>query len=500
MDSQRRFLRALFGLSLVAITAFGLEFVLEWYRLGQPDLAAMNWADTNNAKLVDVLSPMARAYNNMLAMLLATIGLAIPLTANMHTPKLIEMFLRDRINQVVLTLGALGAAHVLWVDFLIGPHFAPVWEYRLAVVGAIAGWIVVVPYFFYVVRFVDPSNILARLQEQVGGVVEQVERGLCDPQAAHPLVHERLHQIGTLILKAIDRADRGVALEGIWALKRLLDHYGQHKAKLLPRWFQVDRQDFVGLSADALALVNADRTWFEHKALSQLFLAYQSALIRNADVIAAISDATRVIAVHAAGRHDDPVLNLTVKFFNTYLREAIKRKDLHAVYDVFYQYRVLAAEELREHPQVVADIGRRFVTYSDYALDNGLAFVPLMAGFDLGWIVCQAYQSRSPVAGELLDSALALRQKCGPDARLLGLKAQLMLGAYFLAHRLAAEAERVRTNLGDVPRSALDQAERDLTALDEPVFWEVTARQMNFEWVPPEQRPFLQAFVASLRP
>ena len=56
----------------------------------------MSWAGVNNAKLVDMLSPMARAYNNVLAMLIATIGLAIPLTANMHTPKLIEMFLRDR--------------------------------------------------------------------------------------------------------------------------------------------------------------------------------------------------------------------------------------------------------------------------------------------------------------------------------------------------------------------------------------------------------------------
>ena len=78
---------------------FGLEFFLEWRRLGMPGLHEMSWAGTNNAKLVDLLSPMARAYNNVLAMLLATIGLAIPLTANMHTPKLIDMFLRDRINR-----------------------------------------------------------------------------------------------------------------------------------------------------------------------------------------------------------------------------------------------------------------------------------------------------------------------------------------------------------------------------------------------------------------
>ncbi|MCA9674052.1 MAG: DUF2254 domain-containing protein, partial [Myxococcales bacterium] len=113
---------------------FGLEFFLEWRRLGMPGLHEMSWADTNNAKLVDLLSPMARAYNNVLAMLLATIGLAIPLTANMHTPKLIDMFLRDRINRFVLSFMALGAAHVLFVAYLIGPEFAPIWAIRVAVV------------------------------------------------------------------------------------------------------------------------------------------------------------------------------------------------------------------------------------------------------------------------------------------------------------------------------------------------------------------------------
>src|SRR5262249_37433467 len=77
MDSERRFRLGLLAFISLATTLFALEFFLEWLRLGQPDL--LGWQDTNNAKLVDVLSPMARAYNNILAMLLATIGLAIPL-------------------------------------------------------------------------------------------------------------------------------------------------------------------------------------------------------------------------------------------------------------------------------------------------------------------------------------------------------------------------------------------------------------------------------------
>src|SRR5690242_13532868 len=119
---------------------FGIEFFVEWSRAGYPGWGAMSWRGVNNAKLVDIMSPMARAYNNVLAMLIATIGLAIPLTANMHTPKLIEMFLKDRVNRWVLSFIALGAAHVLWVQYIIGPQFTPEWAITAAIFLAIIGW------------------------------------------------------------------------------------------------------------------------------------------------------------------------------------------------------------------------------------------------------------------------------------------------------------------------------------------------------------------------
>src|SRR3954466_15961667 len=126
---RKLFLRS-FAIAFIAfVLLFGGEFFLEWRAAGYPGMSAMSWSEAGNAsKLVDVLSPMARAYNNVLAMLIATIGLAIPLTANMHTPKLIEMFLKDRVNRWVLSFIAVGAAHVLWVDYMIGPKFVPTWS------------------------------------------------------------------------------------------------------------------------------------------------------------------------------------------------------------------------------------------------------------------------------------------------------------------------------------------------------------------------------------
>ncbi|MEZ4403203.1 MAG: DUF2254 family protein [Kofleriaceae bacterium] len=487
---------------LIAFAAFALlfslEFVLEWNAAGRPGLADMSWAGENNAKLADVLSPMARAYNNVLAMLLATIGLAIPLTANMHTPKLIDLFLRDRINRVVLSFMALGAAHVLFVAYIIGPRFAPLWSIRVAVVAALAGWAVLIPYFFYVVRFLDPSQIVRRLSAETIALVARVADHGDDPVATQEEVAERIDQLGTIVLKSLDRGDRGVAREGVWALKQLIDQHAAYKDRLPRGWFRVDRADFIGLSDEALDLIIDERTWFEMKCGHQLFVGYQRALRTASDTVSSISDANRVIALRAATRGDREALRLAVRFFNNYLREAIKARDVHAVYDVFHQYRLLA-KDVCDRPVLLRQIGDHFVYYAAMARQYGLVFAPQLAVFDLGYIVRRAYEAGAEAAPALLASLLGLPHRTADDVHTLAVKAKLILGAFFVEHGRTREAEQVRANLADVSGPEIARAEADLLAA-ERVFFEVTDHQVNLEYVPPERREPLRKFAATLVP
>src|SRR5207249_10649018 len=117
------------------------------------------------------------------------------------------------------------------------------------------------------------------------------------------------------------------------------------------------------------------RTWFAHRVLTQIFLAYQSALAKTQDIVSALSDTLRIIATHAAQRQDDKVLELAVRFFNNDLREAIKRKDAHAVYDLLYQYRVLAGD-LCDRPELLKRISQHIRYYCDQAQGAGLNIVP----------------------------------------------------------------------------------------------------------------------------
>src|SRR5207302_256409 len=157
-----------------------------------------------------------------------------------------------------------------------------------------------------------------------------------------------------------------------------------------------------------------NRTWVEHRILSHIFLAYQTALSKTQDVISSLSEASRGIALRAAQRGDEKALDLCIKFFNNYLREALKRKDVHAIYDLYYQYRRLASE-LLDRPEVVKRMARYFDYYSDSAEASGLAIVPQIVAFDIGWLVRKAHEKKSPAIGALLDTMLQLNHKIASD-------------------------------------------------------------------------------------
>src|SRR5690606_23977042 len=200
----------------------------------------------------------------------------------------------------------------------------PTWAITASIVMAIVGWAILLPYFFYVVRFVDPSRLIIRLRDHAMSVVHQVATRKADPYDAQIDVSVRVNQIGTIIIKSLDRSDRDVAAEGTWALKRMLDEYAEHKPRMPKEWIKVDRADFVGLSDEALEMLTENKTWFEMKCLLQIEHGFLRALYGDNDSVSTFSDALRVIACRADDHHDEQALRLCIRFFNNYLREAIK--------------------------------------------------------------------------------------------------------------------------------------------------------------------------------
>ncbi len=495
LDELRvEFVRGVVGIACAFACLFGLELYAELRAHGLPALNANSWIGVlSNTKILDTLSPVARAYNNILAMLLATIGLAIPLTANMHTPKLIDLFLKDWVNRVVLTIGAFGAAHVLWVGYLTGPNFVSIWPYRIALLGALLGWVILIPYFFYVVRFLDPSVIIVRLRNQVIQTLQKVIRGKVPAEQAQEEIQDLLFQIGTIVIKAFDRADRGIAQEGVWALRQVIRAYGEVKARMGEEWFLVGRSDFVGMSHHAIQTINQKRTWLEMHVLYQFVLCFRHALGNAPDEISTISNVTRRIAVEAERREDRHVVSLSIRVFNTLLRDALNKHDVRAAFDVFYQYRQLATE-LSGDARFVKRIGGFFVVYANLADEVGCHSVADLAGFDLEFITEMAYLQKSPAAPELLAHLLSLSHERAGKITSARVRAKVLAGAFFEEQKLGEELAQVKLDLASVPAAELALAIQVLLLNQKRMYWEVTDRAVNIEWTDKVRRRHIRAF------
>ena len=102
----------------------------------------------------------------------------------------------------------------------------------------------------------------------------------------------------------------------------------------------------------------------------------------------------------------------------------------------------------------------------------------------------------SPIAGDLLKTMLSLPHRTGDDLHSMAVKAKLILGGFFVENNLSEEADIVRKNLRDVDSIHIHSAKAELLAADRS-FFEVTDRQLNLEYVPPERREPLSRFCDS---
>ena len=239
-----------------------------------------------------------------------------------------------------------------------------------------------------------------------------------------------------------------------------------------------------------------ERIFFERKVLQQLYLGYQHAVTKASDAVSSISDAHRVAALGAAQRGDDAALRLSLRYVNSFLRESVKLKHVHSLYDVFYQSRLLATA-LAARTGLVPEMVTHLAEYAEAARANGLAFVPSFAAFDLAQIAAEARRADNPDAADVIDRVLAVPHERGGTLEPLVVEAKLKLGAMLALVGANDDAARVRAALQEVPREVIERCGRDLLAAPR-CFHEVTDRQVDLRWLRPEERAPLEKLVASL--
>ena len=119
---------------------------------------------------------IARGLNQLLAATFLTVAVAVPLTANMYSVKFLDFFLRDPVNAGVLGLVVFATFENAWVAYLIRDGFVPTFALQVAFVLLALCSAALLPYIYYVFRFLHPNTLLRRLEQQFEDALASARR------------------------------------------------------------------------------------------------------------------------------------------------------------------------------------------------------------------------------------------------------------------------------------------------------------------------------------
>ncbi len=454
----------------------------------------------------------------VLGLALTVSSIIVQLAATRFTPYITNLFFRARTNLLVLGFFVTSTVFVVWVNFSIDPEHVPRWGVFFSMVLMTGSLGLLFPYFAYVFDFLDPEKIVGRITADglyaCTPIKGKAAKAIDERQLA---AVEAVEHLANISLNALQQKDKNIASSAVDALGKFAILYGETKAGMLREWHRIpqwNRQspDFVSLSREAVNDLTDRGIWLEWKVLRQYQMLFNEALDRIKDVCYLIAIDTRRLGEAASKRGDLHALDLAIKFFNTFMRAAINKKDIRTAYNILHQYRQLAEVVLMHanHPamavgdqapeleQRTVDIARFMRYYSATVFQGGMAFITEVIAHDIGAICAHAFRLGARCHDQLLDIFLrvddtaesAEQEKTQRGVR----KAQIKLASTYLAYGGVALARRIADDMRAEPPQRLRSIWHELRTLSTREFWEVIDRGSNFDYLTPDQKAQLATF------
>lgn len=491
-------------LALLAATAccYALLWWIDFGPLEDPPGPIQLFGQPDAAETIGGLGEVTVA---VLGIVLTVVAIIVELAASRYTPRITELFLRDPINGAVLSFFAVTSALVIATSMsLYGPAY-PSTMVRVVVSTMIVSMLSILPYFVYVFDFLTPRSVVRRLQARACRGLSLGRRN-ASPKSQRVL-SSGIEQLGDIALNSVQKKEKAIAVSAIAALSIVGRRATEARLSMPARWFDLgdiatSDQDFVSFHPDIIRRINERQIWPQTKVLRQYLSVFSDSLVQLQDVAHMIAIHTRHLAVHAI-QHDHPqAATACLHFMHTYFRQAINQRDVRTAYNVFNEYRSLAEDLLAlDQGPLVIEIGERFKFYGQLAFSRQLPFILETAAYDLCTLLEVTALRDHPCHDALLEIFLELdREPDGgslQEASLRGVrKAQLKLATFYLLHGRESLARRIFDDMKHELPSRLASIRHDLEQTQEPEFWEVSDRPVNFDWLAPDQRAQLDVFFA----
>ena len=492
----------LLGFYLVDYLAWspGTEALRDLRLAGKPSLLHELFTyDPDTAQ--NALGNLAQVIAAVLGIVITVVSIVVQLAATRYTPRVAEMFFRDRTNLLLLGFFIVAGIDAVWVSLSVSRWFVPQVSITATLVLVTLSVLLMVPYFAYVFDFLDPEKVVARIQEQA---LASSQSGEGDLGARQERVLQSIEQLTDVAMNAIAQRDKLIAQGAVDALKELAARYLSHKRAAEPAWFDIGERlrqnpDFVSMSPESVDDLARRAVWLEWKVLRQYQAIYNESLGELPDMNYLLAIDTRYIGEAALGVGDEQALRLVVKFFNTYLRSTLNERQIRVAYNVLNQYRLLGERMIGgPHDGFAIEVAGHFRYYGQLAHGLGLAFVTETCAYDLAALCEVAYERKAPSHDKALAALLDLDRKAETDEQetmLRGVrKAQAKLATYYLVNGNEPGARQIAQDMVEEPASRLRSIRDELLRVESKDFWEVIDRGTNFDYLDADRKRALGVF------
>ena len=457
--------------------------------------------------ITDALPAMAGMTAAVLGIVITVVSIIVQLSAERYTG-VAQLFLRDRVNVAVMAYFVIACVCGVWLSMAVQRAFVPKAMIVAMLIFTTSGLVVMLPYFAYVFRFLEPQSIIRRIsKDAVARVNDAVTAPPAEAVAAQAGILTAMAELTDITSNSISGKDKIIASRAVDAIKDLVLGYLAIKRRAPAAWFGIgdgirDDPDFVAMDPESLRDLEGQRTWVEWKALRQYLGIYNEAQGAMPDINYLIAIDTRYLGEAAAARGEREVVILAFKFMNSYLRATINAKAVRTAYNVLNQYRQLVEAMIRRgEDDLAADAVGHMIYYGRTSYDLQLGFVTETVAYDVG-ALCELAHQLGQRDGAMLTAFLELDQPLRArrqESALVGIrKAQVKLACYYLEAGAADRAARIADDLRAEPPERLQTIREQLERVDSKDFWEIIDRGRNFEFMPEPQRRQMAAFFAGL--
>lgn len=495
----------------VAFACFVLSFIADTSAVGSSDdLFRLLWTPNPQAA-ANTLSNAGEVVAAVLAIAITVVAIIVELASNRYTHRITELFVAEATNFYVMGFFVVTGLQCLWVTLtfdyqvtsagnVIEGGFIPYWGIRVSMVMLTICLLILLPYFAFVFQFLNPVNIVSRIRAHT---LEAVRRGGRVDRAKEEAVRG-VEQLADVALNAMEKKDTGISMASVDALYSLVEEYLTARLHVDPEWYRVDGRlehnaDFVSMAPEVLAEVSSRKIWFEMKVLRQYQTLYTEALNRQRDINYIVAINTRRIAELALKHDHAELFDLSIKFFNTYLRATINARDVRTAYNVLNQYRILAENVLEiSNGSRSAEIARYFKYYGRISFDQKQPFILETVAYDLCTLNEVAFDRKSRAGRELLKIFLEVDRESSSEVQEISLrgvrKAQIKLATYYLQSGSEDLAREVYRDMINEKPDRLASIRDELLAVQSREFWEISDRGQNFDYLTPKRKGCMMTF------